>query len=162
VNGRRVPTVAPPDPLIAPALARGILETADGRYPWFLDGDPYNFDPVTLSIHALTDCEVRALLHRYTLDGHLHDLLVATTEPAGGRTLVMARNSPRVGGNVLVVLEPPREEPVLELRDVQDFAVGVDRGPDRAPGYFPLRLETFEGVTRWYRWTGATLELVTP
>jgi hypothetical protein len=147
----------PPDA----ASERGLLETEGGRYAWFVDGDRRTGEPGSLSIYSVDGCAVGTLVQRQRLPGGLLDLLVVTTERESGRTLLVARAG-AVYGATVIVLDPARDTPLLEVPRVDEAAVGLDRGPDRAAGWFPVRLTSTGGTATWYRWTGETLEAVTP
>lgn len=143
------------------ARERGLLETEAGRYAWFVDGDLRTDQPGSLSIYSVDGCAVGNLVQRQPLPGGLLDLLVVTTERDSGRTLLVARAG-AVYQATVIVLDPARGTPLLEVPQVAEVAVGLNRGPDRAAGWFPVRLKSTGGTTTWYRWTGETLEAVAP
>lgn len=136
----------------------------DARFAWMLT--PRDGAGTVVTVFPVgTDCTIGEQARRASVAGRVTDLRLVRATADGPDWLLVVVSAADVAAparSIAVLGATPDAPPLYATTaDAPALRLAERRGPDRAPGYFPITIAS--GDTRtWLAWNGAALEAITP
>lgn len=136
----------------------------DARFAWTLT--PRDGASTVVTVFPVgADCTIGEQVRRASVAGRVTDLRLvrATADGPDWLLVVVSAGDLAAPARSIAVLGATPDAPPLysTTADAPALRLAERRGPDRAPGYFPITIAS--GDTRtWLAWNGTTLEAIAP
>lgn len=152
-------------PTGAPGSIGGYAElTPEERFAWTLAPADDGTRTVATIFPVGVDCAIGEQARRATVEGTVTELWLvrATADGPEWLLLVVSAADLAAPARTVAVLGPTADAPLYATTfEAPAIRLAERRGPDRAPGYFPITIAS-GGARAWLEWNGSTIEALTP